>query len=74
MFNDSKFFLLGVGNKNTTGTLCSREITPKFSTVTVKLEFIRKKFPLLSMLNQHFSKNYSEVICGSILIKLISLN
>ena len=56
MFNDSKFFLLGVGNKNTTGT--------------AKLEFTRKKFPLLSMLNQHFSKNYSEVICGSISIKL----
>ena len=39
-----------------------------------KLEFTRKKFPLLSMLNQHFFCNYSEVICGSILMKLISLN
>jgi hypothetical protein len=32
------------------------------------------KLDLLSMLNQHFSKHYSEVICGSILMKLISLN
>ena len=60
MFNDIKFFLLGVGNKNTTGT--------------AKLEFTRKKFPLLSMLNQHFSKYYTEAIGSPILMKLILLD
>ena len=39
-----------------------------------KLEFTRTKCPLLSMLNQHFSKKYSEVICGSILMKVTTLN
>jgi hypothetical protein len=46
-----------------------------FVQLRAKLDFTRKKFPLLSMLNQHnFFFNYSEVICGSILMKLISFN
>jgi hypothetical protein len=42
-------------------------------TVTCQIRVHKKKIPLLSMINQHFSKNYSEVICGFILMKFVSL-
>ena len=73
MFSDSKFFLRGVGNKTQHVHCTTVPGNSALVQLRAKLEFTRKTIPLLSMLNQYYSKKDSEVICGFILMKFVSL-